>query len=241
MAGKKPQGKPGRGGTAGAKAKPRGGSGSRTPARPSKAVYRRRRLVLLLALLLVVAGGAWAATALAGALAGPNNADAAEPFQSAPSASPSASEDDGGKAAEEPEAPAEDEADADPACPDSAVKVEAATDAQVYAAGVNPVLSLKVTNTGPEPCEINVGTTQMEFTVTSGSDRIFSSVDCQDGGEDLVKEFAAGATETANFTWERLRSAPGCTAVASNPNPGWYVFTASLGGKTSEKAVFQLD
>ncbi|MCC3281669.1 MULTISPECIES: hypothetical protein [Arthrobacter] len=239
MAGKKPQGKPGRGGTAGAKAKPRGGSGSRMPARPSKAVYRRRRLVLLLALLLVIAGGVWGATALAGALSRPGNADAAEPFQSAPTASPSAAENDGGKAPEEPDAPAEGEAD--PACPAAAVKVEAATDAPVYAAGVNPVLSLTVTNTGPEPCEINVGTTQMEFTVTSGSDRIFSSVDCQDGGEDLVKEFAAGASETANFTWERLRSAPGCTAVASNPNPGWYVFTASLGGKTSEKAVFQLD
>lgn len=256
MAAKGSQGRSGPGSRAGAKAGPRpNAAGSRPQPSPSKAVYRRRRLALVLVLGLAAAGLVWAGFALAGVLAGnsgENDASAADPFQSAPSSSASApssgdadsqSTDSGDTDSgdQEPRDPDDESAAADPACPASAVKVGAATDAAVYAAGTNPLLTLSVTNTGTEPCEINVGTTQMEFIVTSGSDRIFSSADCQDGGADLVREFAPGATESANFTWERLRSAPGCTAVASNPNPGWYVFTARLGQSTSEKAVFQLD
>lgn len=206
-----------------------------TRTRPSKAVYRRRRLVLTLLALLVTGALVWAGVLVAGALSGGPDA-AAEPFQTAPTAAPSQSADpdkpEGAQALPKPE---------EGTCPPGAVKVEASTDSAAYAAGTNPVLTLSVTNTGTEPCRINVGTTQMEFIVTSGSDRIFSSADCQDGAEDLLKEFEPGATEKANFTWERLRSAPGCSAVASNPNPGWYVFTARLGEASSEKAVFELD
>lgn len=210
---------------------------------PSKAVYRRRRLFLFLVLAAVLGGLVWGGFALAGALAGDKDASASEPFQSAPDSSPPASPEAGApESSPKPEPDASGKAEEpDASCPAAAVKVAAATDAPAYAAGTNPLLTLSVTNTGTEPCEINVGTNQMEFIVTSGSDRIFSSADCQDGGADLMKEFAAGATEKANFTWERLRSAPGCGPVASNPNPGWYVFTARLGEVTSEKAVFQLD
>lgn len=217
-----------------------GASGTRPatgPARPSRAVYRRRRLVVTLLALLVVAGLVWAGIVVVAALAGDKDATASEPFETAPTsaAQPSASE-----AAQEAEAEPSPKAE-DGMCPPAAVTVAASTDAEAYPAGANPNLTLTVTNTGAEPCRINVGTTQMEFVVTSGSDRIFSSADCQDGAQDLVKEFEPGAEERANFTWERLRSAPGCTAVSSNPNPGWYVFTARLGETTSEKAVFQLD
>ncbi|MBD8042304.1 hypothetical protein H9638_00615 [Arthrobacter sp. Sa2BUA2] len=210
---------------------------------PSKAVYRRRRLVLLLAVVLMLGVLIWGGSALAGALSSDNDASASEAFLTAPdSSSPPSPQSSapGSAGASDPAASGKSE-EPDTKCPAASVKVAASTDAPAYPAGSNPLLTLSVTNTGTAPCEINVGTNQMEFIVTSGSDRIFSSADCQDGGADLMKEFAAGATEKANFTWERLRSAPGCGAVASNPNPGWYVFTARLGEVTSEKAVFQLD
>lgn len=194
-------------------------------------------MVLSLLALLVISALVWGGAAVAGALAGGRGADAPEPFQTAPTPVPSASEEPDEGSQKETGGPGAEEG----TCPPAAVKVEATTDAAAYPAGANPLLTLAVTNTGAEPCKINVGTTQMEFVVTSGSDRIFSSADCQDGAEDLLKEFEPGATEKANFTWERLRSAPGCAPVASNPNPGWYVFTARLGETTSEKAVFQLD
>ena len=86
--------------------------------------------------------------------------------------------------------------------------VSASTDKAAYGPDENPLLSLKVTNGGTMPCEVNIGTSQMEFLVTSGADRIFSSKDCQAKSEDLVKTIAPGASETANFPW------------AAEPHPG---------------------
>ena len=127
-------------------------------------------------------------------------------------------------------------------CDLSKVTVSASTDKPGYSAGETPLLSLKVTNSGQVPCEVNLGTSQMEFLVMSGSDRIFSSRDCQDSSDDLVKTIEPGKSETANFPWERLRSVPGCTEVASKPGGGGatYTFTARLGNKESPKAVFKL-
>ena len=120
--------------------------------------------------------------------------------------------------------------------------VTAATDKPAYADGENPLLTLKVTNGNRVPCEVNIGTSQMEFLVTSGSDRIFSSTDCQSDATDLVRTIAPGQSETANFPWQRNRTVQGCGLIEAKPGAGgaYYVFTARLAGKTSPKAVFQL-
>lgn len=131
---------------------------------------------------------------------------------------------------------------ATPTCDRSLVTVSASTDKAAYAADETPLLSLKVTNGGKVACEVNLGTSQMEYTVTSGSDRIFSSVDCQAESSDLMKTIAPGQSETANFPWQRNRSIPGCGAVSAKPGAGgaYYMFVARLGTKSSTKAVFQL-
>lgn len=127
-----------------------------------------------------------------------------------------------------------------PVCDLNLVTVTASTDQPSYAAGQNPVLSMKITNGGPAPCQVNVGTSQMDFLVMSGDDRIFSSKDCQAKGEDLVKQIDPGKSETANFPWQRNRTAEGCGVVAAKPGGGTYTFKAILGNKASTKAVFQL-
>jgi hypothetical protein len=119
--------------------------------------------------------------------------------------------------------------------------ITGSTDAQSYPAGEDPLLTLKVTNTSKAACSVNVGTNQMEFVVHSGSDRIFSSRDCQVGGEDLVRTLAPGASETANFRWLRNRTAPGCSAQAATPQPGGYSYQVSLGQLTSSKVLFELE
>ena len=131
---------------------------------------------------------------------------------------------------------------ATPTCDQSLVTVSASTDKPAYAEGEIPLLSLKVTNGGKVACEVNLGTSQMEYTVTSGSDRIFSSVDCQAESEDLIKTLAPGQSETANFPWQRNRTIPGCGAVSAKPGAGgaYYLFVARLGTKSSSKAAFQL-
>ncbi|GAB3542886.1 hypothetical protein GCM10027403_36240 [Arthrobacter tecti] len=126
-------------------------------------------------------------------------------------------------------------------CNPASIEVTATTDAQTYAADQLPVLTLTVSNTGEVACPVNVGTSQMEFLITSGEDRIFSSRDCQEGAEDLEVTIEPGSSETARFTWERIRSTPECTPVEAVPGPGQYVFQARLGERTSEEAVFALE
>ncbi len=129
-----------------------------------------------------------------------------------------------------------------PACAADAVTVTASTDAAVYTAGQNPVLTLKVTNGSKSPCTVNVGTNRMEFLISSGADRVFSSKDCQEDGADLIKTIAPGASESANFPWTRIRSAPGCPAAAATRGAGGadYSLTATLGPWTSPKVSFEL-
>ncbi|MDQ1595427.1 MAG: hypothetical protein QOH40_1983 [Arthrobacter pascens] len=202
--------------------------------RPVSPVYRRRRLfvgaVLLLVLAIVLGGFVAVSTAL--------------------SAGGTAATDAGGQAAESQ--PADGGAAAAPAatptptaaggCQENLVTVTAATDKAAYAPGEDPLLTLKVTNGNKVPCQVNLGTSQMEFLITSGSDRIFSSQDCQAESTDLVRTLAPGQSETANFPWQRNRTVQGCTPIQATPGAGgaYYVFTARLANKTSPKAVFQL-
>lgn len=217
----------GSGPKASAKAKTRG-----KPARkPVSPVYRRRRLfvgaILLLVLSLAVGGFVAISNAISGATPpAPASDSARQGTPGAPSASPAAS-------AGPTPSPSQ-------GCDEKLVKVTAATDKPAYAPGQKPLLTLKVTNGNRVPCEVNIGTSQMEYVITSGSDRIFSSRDCQAESKDLVKTIAPGRSETANFLWGRNRTVEGCTAVAAQPAGGTYVFTARLGNRTSPKAVFQL-
>ena len=214
-------------------------SGSSTVRKPSPAVYRRRRLFLGAALLLVIAlvvGG----FSLAGAFSGSSE----QASSTDPAAAATASADPSSQASPSSSAPAPTPTPSPtPACNQNLVTVAASTDKAAYGPEENPMLTLKVTNGGTMPCEVNIGTSQMEFLVTSGADRIFSSRDCQAKSEDLVKTIAPGASETANFPWPRNRSVEGCQPVEAKPGGGgaYYIFTAKLGSKASPKAVFQLN
>ncbi len=126
-------------------------------------------------------------------------------------------------------------------CAQADIQVAALTDKQAYAPGDKPMLTLKVTNTGASACDVNVGTNQMAFIVTSGNDPVFNSQDCQVGGTDLVKTIAPGKSETANFPWQRNRTIAGCGKVESSLGAGTYVFTAQLGKIASNDARFTLN
>src|SRR3978361_1776860 len=56
------------------------------------------------------------------------------------------------------------------ACKSSDVKVVGVTDAVAYATGVDPQLSLTITNTGPTPCTFKDGSDQQVYVITSGSE-----------------------------------------------------------------------
>ncbi|MFD1845403.1 hypothetical protein [Arthrobacter flavus] len=230
----------------------RGGPQDR-PARPSSAprvspkVYRRRRTVVLVLGLILAGVLVWGGIAIAGLIGNGGNTDdavtaptgSAQPSPSSLPSEPAAEVTESAPPTESP-APTVAPSPSEPGCGPEQAEVSASTDADAYAPEENPVLTLTITNTGEVPCPINVGTSQMEFLVTSGEDRIFSSADCQEGAEDLNRDIPPGGSEEANFTWERNRSAPGCQAVEANPTPGFYNLSVTLGERTSGEVAFEL-
>lgn len=237
----------GNSGTGGSRPKgsPPGRSGRKSGRPPLRPVYRRRRLIAGLVLLLVLAVAFGGFVALSSAMSGGQGGGPSSGGQpsgaAAPESQPTASASGSPAATGDPSASPT--ATSGDGCEQNLVAVTAATDKQVYAAGDKPLLSLTVTNNNKVPCEVNIGTSQMEYMITSGSDRIFSSKDCQAESTDLMKTIAPGKSETANFPWQRNRTVQGCEPVEAKPGAGgaYYVFTARLASKTSPKAVFQLN
>lgn len=199
-------------------------------------MYKRRRQLVALLALLLMGGLIWAGIAIAGVFHGDGTPApaAADPTSAAPD--PSASSRASASASPTPSA-----TPTEAVCNPASIEVTGSTDAETYAADQSPVLSLTVSNTGDVPCPVNVGTSQMEFVITSGDDRIFSSRDCQEGAEDLEVTIEPGESETARFTWERIRSAPECTEVDAVPGPGQYAFETRLGERTSDDVAFTLE
>ncbi|KSU63097.1 hypothetical protein [Arthrobacter sp. NIO-1057] len=197
-------------------------SGGKLPA----SVYRRRRITVAVIAVVLVGLIIWGVIAVAGLFSSDQEGSAA-PQATAQTSAPAES--------------TQSEEDAAKKCKSDEVEVTATTDAKSYATGKEPVLILTVENTSKRECDINVGTNKQEFLISSGSDRVFSTVDCLQDGEDVSLTFAAGQKENARFTWNRERSAPGCKAVSVQPGPGTYKFTAAIGEFESKPVSFTLE
>ena len=210
---------------------------------------------MLLAVLLVIGGIAWLLIAqpwrgLAFDVFSEPDASPSSSPSSTPSSTPSvtASETETETPAStptptpEPSATAAGTGTAKP-CVASAILVEAVTDADTYAAGQNPQLSIRLTNEGAVDCTLNVGTTTQQFTVTSGSDVWWRSTDCQTEPSDMVVLLAAGqsVSSAAPLTWDRTRSAVGTCGDSDRQNaPGGgasYHLSVEIGGIASTQSA----
>ncbi len=170
----------------------------------SRSVYRRRRLVVLLGLIAVI-------TAIVLIIVGRGSAD--DSLAASPSPKPSQG------ASTTPSASAAPGAADGANCTAAQVTVEAITDANIYAAGELPLLSLSVTNTGTNDCVLDVGTSQQVYAITSGKDQYWSSTDCQEDATEAKVLLKVGATEKSAdpIKWDRTRSAPDTCADESRP------------------------
>lgn len=224
-------------------------SGTSPRRRHSPAVYRRRRLVLLLIVLLVVAGIVWLFMAQPWRSAAEPNTPRSTPSTSA-SASPTLAPTPTASETLAPEEDADDipaeEPPAADACLPSDLTIEAVTDQQSYAAGQNPQLSIRLTNTGERDCTLNVGTSAQAFTITSGSDVWWRSTDCQTEPSDMIVLLAAGqqTTSATPLTWDRTRSSVDTCSGDRPSAPGGgatYHLSVAIGGIASANtAPFQL-
>ena len=172
----------------------------RTPVGPQPPkVYWRRRLILGVGALAVIV----IIVLIIGRLGSgsPSPAAAAKPGVS-PSITPSAPA----------SAPA-----AGAACVPAKIKLLAVATKSTYAATEQPQISMSITNTGTVDCTINLGSTQQELIVTSGSETIWDSKDCQTAPVDAPITLKPGvAVTTPAIPWDRTRSSK-TTCDASRP------------------------
>src|SRR5690606_8062212 len=128
--------------------------------RHSAAVYRRRRLVLLVSVLLVlaaVAAGVWLAVAQPWSTPTPvaSAAPSATPTPTPTATEAAASGETTSSPSPEATEPTDEEEPGVVPCRATDVEVAAVTDAETYAAGELPKLSISLTNTSSADCTID--------------------------------------------------------------------------------------
>lgn len=165
-------------------------------------VYWRRRLVLLFGLIAVIA-----VVVLIVVRPGAATGDGAAPGGTGAGGSGETSSTGDGSGAGD-------------SCDPDQVTLGAVTDATTYGPEQQPLLSMSITNSGSTPCRFDVGTAGMEYVITSGSDRIWSSKDCQSDPVNDVRELEPGVTlTTAPIPWDRTRSSVD-TCAGERPGAG---------------------
>ncbi|WP_311477384.1 hypothetical protein [uncultured Gulosibacter sp.] len=208
--------------------------------KPSPAVYRRRRIVALLLLITVIALIWWAISALVGHFTRDQSAAAPTTDPAATVAPTEAVEQTPAPAPSQPEQPAEPQP-----CRPEDVTVTAATDARSYAPDVLPKLSFSIENTGTSECTFDVGTAAQQFRITSGSDQIWMSTDCQQNPENQQVLLKPGRKfDSPELEWVRERSTPD-TCDTQRPaavgGDAYYHLTVTVNGAESDPVMFVLE
>lgn len=98
-------------------------------------------------------------------------------------------------------------ADEMPACAAGQLQVTPLVNQDSYAPGELPQLSMRIENISEQACHADLGTATMSFRVTSGTDEVWRSEDCQEKADTrrVILE-PTSPLETEPLTWDRTRS-----------------------------------
>lgn len=127
----------------------------------------------------------------------------------------------------------------DGACADTDIKVATAPSQPSYAAGVNPEITMTITNAGTLSCERDVGSAANEIIISSGGVQVWSSDDCSPSSEPDVVTLRPGEKATVTREWDRTTSDPTCSAAEEVP-AGAYDAVGRNGKVRSTKSAFTL-
>lgn len=125
------------------------------------------------------------------------------------------------------------------ACTPSGLTLALSTDSGTYTSGQAPKLTGVFTNSTSTACKLTVSPSQEFWTVTSGTDTIWTTRGCTQSQAARTIKIAAGATKMVSIFWNGHRLDSGCTeGVAAAP--GTYHLSATLDGVTGTKATFHI-
>lgn len=125
-------------------------------------------------------------------------------------------------------------------CTETDVAVTVTSDAETYPAGVDPKLTMSITNAGSLSCERDVGSAANEIAVSSGGVQVWSSDDCGGAGAPDIVTLKPGEAATVTVDWPRTASEPGCASEGSPVPPGSYEVEGRNGKVRSEPLVLTL-
>lgn len=190
-------------------------------------IYWRRRIVAAIGVVLVFVVIYFLATSPGGKADGTATSKSAEP---------SVSEDP----AVDPSALAS--GDASRSCTSADVTLTMTANPGSFAGSALPVFDVAIKQTGLTPCRLDTAAADTELLITSGSDRIFSSLDCPADATINARQFVLqpDASEAFQVTWNRQRSAPGCSTVAAAPRAGTYHAVLTVQGIEGNDTTFGL-
>ena len=119
-------------------------------------------------------------------------------------------------------------------------------DKSTFVAPTKPYLWFTIQNIGAASCTFNYKAATTYFTITSGSDRIWSNKDCSQFAKatDAVFRLDPGVPQASKpIAWDRVRSSAdtGCVAKGNKTAlPGAYNLVATVSGVKSEKVQYLL-
>lgn len=99
---------------------------------------------------------------------------------------------------------------------------------------------LSVTFTSATACILDFSAVPFDLTITSGSDRIWSTEDCGASQVSGLLKLQPFKPWSHSWTWNTQRSAAECKSVDEYLRPGTYVATAELQGSQKRVQVMQL-
>lgn len=133
------------------------------------------------------------------------------------------------------------------ACAKEDLTVKAHTDALTYPGGEEPKFSLSIENSGKSECVADLGTKNMVFSVTDGSDEIWTSTDCQEDGDsrEVILE-PKKPLATDPISWDRTYSDPETCGhadrnLAETGEIAYELHVSITGVKSKEPALFMLE
>jgi hypothetical protein len=89
---------------------------------------------------------------------------------------------------------------------------------------------LSLINGSEETCIARVTKKNFELTISSGSDRIWSTADCPSIIKSISRKLGSEYAVAWTLTWDGKRSKSNCKTARKAPSPGKYVVTAQLDG-----------
>lgn len=107
-------------------------------------------------------------------------------------------------------------------CAESAILVEATTDASTYAIGSEPVLSLVITNIGDVACLRDIGPKANELEIKSGGYHVWSSDDCSASQRSKIETLEPGQKVASSISWDGKLSQKGCPKQDKAAKAGRY-------------------